>query len=135
MEPILKNKRALSQETDFMKCVICRANDTTDVLNNMTKRGIGTFKDALEKRQDQVFERLQGIVHDEDNFLSMKPLCHRSCRSSYTHKKDLEKCVTKRSKKCDDIVSSRAIEDNTLSVGKRSGIPKTLYKTCCFFVW
>ena len=99
MEPILKNKRTLSQETHFTKCVICHANDTADVLNSLTKRGIGTFKDALETRQDQVFERLQDTVHDEDKFMSMKPLCHRGCRSSYTHKKDLEKCVTKRSKK------------------------------------
>ena len=83
MEPILKNKRALSQETDFSKCVICQANDTTDVLNNLTKRGIGTFKDVLEKRQDQVFERLQGIVHDEDKFLS---ICHRSYRVLYMMK-------------------------------------------------
>ena len=104
-----------------------------DVLPSIIKRGVETFWNTLEIRKDEVFERLKDIVKDESNFLSIKPLCHRICKSRYTHKNDLEKCAAKRSKESDTFSPQMTpAEDISLPTATHSSTPKIKYKTCWF---
>ena len=76
-----------------------------------------------------VHDRTLSKVENIDVFLEKKPLCHRNCRSRYTHKKELEKYAFKRMKMEDeDETSLSASEMKTKS---RSGQPID-FKTCCF---
>ena len=78
MNPIIKVKRSLKLQTDYRKCIICQLTNE-DGVNNLTWRGLETFKSALEAGKDEVYERLR-----KDNFIARNPVCHRSCRSKYT---------------------------------------------------
>ena len=98
-------------------------------MNYLTKNGIETFKNALRITKDEVHDRMLSEVENIDVFLEKKPLCHRNCRSRYTHKKELEKYAFKRMKMEDeDETSLSASEMKTTS---RSGQPID-FKTCCF---
>ena len=86
MEPVFMMKRQLSNETDFTRCIICL---------NLTANGFGAFRHAVEQRHDDVYDRLWTLMQDEETFLSMTPICHRTCRSEYT-RKQLQNKVSKR---------------------------------------
>ena len=42
-------------------------------------------------------------MQDEETFLSMKPICHRTCRSVYTHKKTIAKQSIRKTKSEENI--------------------------------
>lgn len=86
MEP----KRRLSPETDFNLCIICQTQADID-LNNLTRRGMDTFVNALEWHHDDLYERLKDIIQHIDAFLEKALKCHRTYRRYYTHKKELQK--------------------------------------------
>lgn len=99
MDPIFTSKRRQpAVQTDFRKCIICQLDSGNHDLNYLTKNGIETFKNALRIRKDEVHDRMLSEVDNIDVFLEKKPLCHRNCRSRYTHKKELEKYTFKRMK-------------------------------------
>ena len=90
MDPVFVIKRQLSNDTDFTRCIICQS--TTDHnLNTVTANGFGAFRYAVEQRHDDVYDRLWTLMQDEEAFLSMKHICHRTCQSVYTHKKTIAK--------------------------------------------
>lgn len=92
MEPVFcsdsQQRAQSSPSTDFTKCVICQ-KDSDDTLNNVTKRGVPRLIEAILDNKDHVYDRLCHDISEEDHFLSRKPVCHRSCRSDYTHKRHL----------------------------------------------
>ena len=116
-------KRRVSLETDFNLCIICQKHSDDD-LNNLTRRGINTFVNALQLRYDDVYNRLQDSIKDIDAFLAKSPKCHRKCRSRYTHKRDLE---TKQLKSSLDLENQDAN-----ATGKRSRTSPVDFKSCCF---
>ena len=130
MDPIFTSKRRLpAVQTDFTKCIICQLESGNHDLNSLTKNGFETFKNALRITKDDVHDRMLSEVENIDVFLEKKPLCHRNCRSRYTHKKELEKYAFKRMKMEDeDETSLSASEMKTTS---RSGQPID-FKTCFF---
>ena len=96
-------------------------------------KGISSFVNAVMLRQDEVFDRLQTIIQHENQFLAMKPLCHRGCRSEYTHKRNIEKYTKKRKKKCDDITQDLSVTQTSsagTSSSTRSTKPQIDYKAC-----
>jgi len=122
-------KRRVSLDTDFTLCIVCQTS-SDDEINTLTRRGFPTFKNALETRQDDVYERLWTLVQDTDEYLAKKPKCHRTCRSNYTHKRELEKQVSKCSKSQEldeDIASGSA---NRSDIYRRSSAVNL--KKCCF---
>ena len=60
-------------------------------LSNLTANGFGAFRHVVEQRHDDVYSRLWTLMQDGETFLSMKPICHRTCRGVYTHKKTTAK--------------------------------------------
>ena len=89
MEPVLVkkpcSKRSFSAGTDFQMCLICQAT-TDERLYNLTLDGFLAFKTALAERKDEVCTRLSGLIDDQVSFLAQNLLCHKSCKSVYTHK-------------------------------------------------
>ena len=63
--------------------------------NNLTANGFSGFRHAVEQRHDDVYDRLWTLMRDEETILSMKLICHRTCRSCYT-RKQLRNKVSKR---------------------------------------
>ena len=90
MGPVFVMKRQLSKDTAFTRCIICQST-TKHNLNNLTANRVGAFRHAVEQRHGDVYDRLWTLMQDEETFLSMKPIWHRTCRSVYTHKKTIEK--------------------------------------------
>lgn len=100
MNPILSCKRDCSRipETDFSKCVFCQST-STERLNNLTKKGVITFVNAIKSLEDDViFKRLSTYsmedsvidLLDEENtgtFLNLNPRYHASCRNFYIYQK------------------------------------------------
>ena len=121
------SKRRHSLETDFTLCIICQSR-SNDEINNLTRRGLPTFLKALEARQDDVYDRLWGFVQNTDNFIAKDPKCHRSCRSSYTHKKELEALMAKRQNTSRDLANSTAGK-STCKPGRSSVVD---LNSCCF---
>ena len=119
-------KGRVSHETDFRLCIICQTISDDD-LNNLTKRGIDSFVNALQLRHDDVYDRPQHSIQDIDAFLERAPKCHRSCRSRYTHKRDLEMLETKRVKRNNDP----EIQNTNTSVKPNRSSPVCL-KSHCF---
>ena len=121
------SKRRHSLETDFTLCIICQSR-SNDEINNLTKRGLPTFLKALEARQDDVYDRLWSLIQNADNFIGKNPKYHRSCRSSYTHKRELEAHMAKHQTTCRDSTSTTA--------GKSSYKPDRSslvnLNSCCF---
>ena len=89
MNPVLQVKRSLKLQTDYKRCIICQLTNGDEV-NNLTRRGLETFKSALETRRDEVYERLWKDLENSDNFIARNPVYHCSCRRKYTHKKEIE---------------------------------------------
>lgn len=124
MEPaVLSLKRRVSVDTDFTKCIICQQRSDDD-LHNLTNKVYDTFFNAAKVRQDDVYERLSSCIHDKDSFIGKGPKCHRSCRSRYTHKRDLELVAKpqKRSKQ----------EETAIKPMQKEGRVNIDYKSCCF---
>ena len=57
-----------------------------------------SFRHAMEQRKDNVCDRLWILVQDDETFLSNVPVCHRGCKSAYTHKKELQQLGIKKVK-------------------------------------
>ena len=126
---VFTSKRKQSVEkTDFGKCVICQVGSNDHELNYLTKNGLSTFKNAVNARKDEVYIRLWLELENEESFLEKRPLCHRCCRSSYTHKKELEKYACKKSKTED---ASCSHDSQEFSTATRSATAID-YKTRCF---
>ena len=70
-------ERHLSNETDFTRCIICQS--TTEHNLNLTANDFGAFRHAVEQRHNDVYDRLWTLMQDEETFLSMTPICHRTC--------------------------------------------------------
>ena len=122
MEPVLSTKRSILLETNYELCIICQET-SNDQLYKLTSRGIETFINAMEQRRGGVFDRLHSLVGDRENFLSNSPLCHRSCRSAYTHKKGLETFCTKKAR----------LDNNTPSTSRSRRESQQLdFKKNCF---
>ena len=122
IEPVFSSKRTNPVETNYEVCIICQKT-SSDQLNKLTARGLETFRYAMKQRKDSVFYRLHSEIGDQESFLSKSPVCHRSCRSVYTHKKELETFVAKKAK----------LEGNpsTCSYSRRESLGID-YKTNCF---
>ena len=106
--------------TDFRRCLICQ-KDLSDVLNNLTKRGLPRFQEAMLEHNDEVYERLRHDITDDDQFLLKKTVCHRGCRSEYTHKRHSDFQVKRQ--KLDTSVPDALSSRNIATVD---------YKTRCF---
>lgn len=128
MDPVFTTKRSSSQDTDFAKCVICQSSATNSDLNSLTRRGFGAFKYAVEMRQDEVYDRLWSVMLDENKFLSMKPVCHRTCRSNYTHKKILSLHAVKKAR-VEENNPQTSSAARSVDLRKRSSVN---FKACCF---
>lgn len=128
MEPAFTTKRSSSKDTDFAKCVICQSSATNNDLNSLTKRGLGAFKYAVEMRQDEVYDRLWSVMLDDNIFLAMKPVCHRTCRSNYTHKKNVAQHAVKKSRNEENNPEASSVACST-DLRKRSSVH---FKSCCF---
>ena len=74
---------SLKLQIDYKKCIIFQLTNE-DVVNNLTWRGLETFKSALEECKDEVYEHLWKDLENPDNYVARNPVCHRSCRSKYT---------------------------------------------------
>ena len=124
MNPVLQVKRSLKLQTDYKRCIICQLTNGDEV-NNLTRRGLETFKSALETRRDEVYERLWKDLGNSDNFIARNAVCHRSCRSNYTHKKEIESIKSKR--QMADLSSAQC---SSQSHKKQRCYIK--YNVCCF---
>ena len=86
MDPVISSKRkhsrSLPTKTDYSKCLICQTEtDMHEPLSKLTIRGFGTFKNSVETRKDNVYDRLWSDLQNTEEFLANKPQCHRDCRS------------------------------------------------------
>ena len=83
MEPVFVTKQHPKNKTnvmtDFSRCFICQ-KDSSDALNNLTKRGLPRFREAMLEHNDELYERLRHDITDDDQFL-LKKQCHRGRRS------------------------------------------------------
>ena len=87
MEPVISaTKRRQQPSSDYTKCLICQSTEVSDKLSRLTEKGLGTFLKVMESQKDDVYSRLWPEVQDTSDFLAKNPMCHRSCRSQYTHK-------------------------------------------------
>ena len=79
-------------------------------------------------RQDEVSYRLWSVMMDDNKFLAMKPVCHRTYRSNYTHKKSVSQHAAKKSRVKENNPETSYV---ALSVDfhKRSSVN---FKACCF---
>jgi hypothetical protein len=57
-----------------------------------------TFPNAMEAWKDDVYNRLWPHIQDLDGFLDRKPMCHRTCMSRCTHKREVEVQAAKSSR-------------------------------------
>ena len=83
MDLKLIKKRPHGTAVNFEECIICQETDPSIEINNLTRDGATTLINAMQTYKDCVYDRLQFFIMDVDEFLSNKPKCHRSCRSSY----------------------------------------------------
>jgi len=94
--------------------------DDKGSLYKLTKRGLQTFKNAVEIRKDEVHQRLWGDLQDADDFLSKNPLCHVKCRSGYTHKRSLDDVISAKQEKdeqgCGETSEGASKGDRTSSM-------------------
>ena len=97
MEPVFSSKRTYLAETNYEVCIICQKTSSYQ-LNKLTAGGLETFRYEMKQRKDSVFYRLHSETEDQESFLSKSPMCHRSCRSVYAHKKELEIFAAKKAK-------------------------------------
>ena len=95
-----------------------------DDLYNLTVKGYDTFLNAAKMRQDNVYERLSCCIHDKDSFIAKGPKCHRSCRSRYTHKRDLEVTANplKRSKQEETTMKPQEKQDRVKTDKKHAAL-------------
>ena len=128
MEPAFTTKISSSKDTDFSKCVICQSVGTDGYLNSLTRRGLGAFKNAMEMHQDEVYDRLRSVSMNDDRFLSMKPMCHRTRRSNYTHKKSIAQQAVKKSRIEDYNPETSSVACSVIK-HKRSMVD---FNACCF---
>ena len=102
--------------------------DTDGYLNSLTRRGLGAFKYAMEMCQDEGYGRLRSVSMNDDEFLSVKPMCHRTCRINYTHKESIAQQAVKKSR-----IENYNPETSSVSCSvikhKRSMVD---FKACCF---
>ena len=120
-------KRQLSNDTDFTRCIICQST-TEHNPNNLTENGFGAFRHAVEQRHEDVYDRLWTLLQDEETFLSMKPICHRTWRSVYTNKKTIAKQSIKKAKSEENIHGTAG----DLKTRSSSSASKVTYKSRCF---
>ena len=73
------------RQTNFKKCIVCQL-DTNDVLRKAKTTSKETFIDALNQRQDHVYDR---VKDEEPNLKSIDVYWHHSCHSSYTSSRNL----------------------------------------------
>lgn len=114
------SKRSCSATTDFKKCLICQS-DKEDILYRLTATGMQTLKHALDERRDEVYDRLWILTHDEERFLSQSPVCHKVCKSMYTHKRPVQIKEEKRLKV--DSSNQSKTENRTHAID---------FHKCCF---
>ena len=57
--------------TDFSRCLICQKY-SSEILNNLTKRGLPRFREAMLEHNDEEYERLRHDIPDDDQFLLKK---------------------------------------------------------------
>ena len=107
------SERLYSSDTDFKKCLICQLCKN-DPLYKLTAAGLDNFKTALYERKDYVYDRLYNLIQNKDRLLSHEPMCHKVCKSIYTHKRSGQIVECKRSKMA---ASNVKVPD---------------FKTCCF---
>ena len=124
MEPVFVTKQQPKNKTnvvtDFSRCLICQ-KDSSVILNNLTKRGLPRFREAMLEHNDEVYDRLRHDITDDDQFLLKKTVCHRGCQSEYTHKRHSDSRVT--CQKLDTGVPDASSSRNIATVD---------YKTRCF---
>ena len=78
------SKRAYSSDTDLERCLICQMSKD-DPLYRLTAAGLDTFITALYDRKDDVYDRLHILVENKDRLLALNLMCHKVCKSIYTH--------------------------------------------------
>ena len=92
MEPVFVTKQQPKNKTnvvtDFSRCLICQKN-SSDVLNNLTKRGLSRFREAMLEHNDDVYERLRHDITDDDQFL-LKKKCAIADAGASTHTRDIQ---------------------------------------------
>ena len=70
--------------TDFSRCLICQ-KDSSEILNNLAKRGLPRFQEAMLEHNDEVNERLRHDITDDDQFLLKKKQCAIADARARTH--------------------------------------------------
>ena len=60
------------------------------ILNNLTKRGLPRFREAMLEHNDEVYERLRHDITDDDQFLLKKKQCAIADARASTHTRDIQ---------------------------------------------
>ena len=123
MEPAIegKRKRSTSRGNDYSKCLVCQTvTDQNGPIRMLTKVGLNTFRNAVQTRHDDVYDRIWEDIQDE-SFLAKKPVCHQNCRAVYTLKRSVDALEPSTSKKPKDDGEARRPSRQSID-----------YKSVCF---
>ena len=71
----------------FLICQLCK----NDPLYKLTAVGLDNFKTAIDEQKNHVYDQLYNLKQNKDILLSDKPMCHKVCKSIYTHKRYRQK--------------------------------------------
>ena len=114
--------------TNFSKCIICQTDaKRKGKLQTLTCQGYKSLEYAVTRRTDDIAFRLFNHVCGEKDFMTKTPKWHISCRSNYTHKKNIDQ-HNKKAKLEEDVEESTSERSTT-----RSSVPDpTDYKKQCF---
>ena len=124
MEPAIESrgKRSSSHGKHYSKCLVCQTvSDANGPIHKLTKLGLDTFRNAVQRWRDDVYQRIWEDIQDDDLFLAKKPVCHQDCRAVYTLKRLLDALEPTTSKRLKD-------EGETTRPSRQS----IDYKTVCF---
>ena len=115
---LLPEKR--KRHSNFKKCVICQA-ETNETLRKAKNTSKEKFIDALNQRQDDVYDRLKD---DVPNFVSIDIYWHHSCHSTYTSSQNL-RYVKKRKLSISPTPSGESRIDESQDSDKTSRVSRS----------
>ena len=130
MDPVFTVTKGQDTATDYSKCVICQKINPHENCSKLTERGLQSFQNAAENRRDNVFLRIKQDLQSNTLFLANNPVLHRTCRSAYTHKRELDLIIEKRNSATK--ISSTEDEPGTSQECKRRRSDCVDFKICCF---
>ena len=88
-----------------------------DPLYRLTAAGLDTFITALYDKKNDIYDRLHILIENKDRLLALNPMCHKVCKSIYTHKRSGQIDKDKRLKVSATDLSGANVPD---------------FQSCCF---